>query len=215
MYRHQTWGRASYTVPAGTYNVTARSISKEFTRNGLTYRAEYTATASPASVTVPAGGTASATATYTATPGTFCDLTGCRSVLPGVQTLPRQGVYSTQGEENQFSTDMEGGVTIIDTIVTKDTQFFGYDPEVYAVSSGATVRAQGSLSRFLRTFVSFTRVKRVNGNYAGTLVAQATFIGYIYCGGSSWKWNGTRTINYLTGEELENHPEGDPCRPQP
>lgn len=166
MYRHQTWGRASYTVPAGTYNVTARSISKEFTRNGLTYRAEYTATVSPASVTVPAGGTASATATYTATPGTFCDFTGCRSVLPGVHYPSGNSCQST----NTYDSTDFGDYYLIVRTFERRCWFAEYDPNIYPVSSNQTVRATGVQSPWLITAHRHTVERKSKSDVSTTVI---------------------------------------------
>ncbi len=150
---HRTWSTASYSVPAGVYSVTANRIFKEFTRYGLTYRADYTAAVSSASVAVPAGGTASATATYTVVPGTFCDFHGCQSVPPGIH-YPSGGDCRSNGPTYD-STDL-GTYYYIVRISQTECWFAEYSPLAYPVSSNETVRATGVQSPWLITSHRYT-----------------------------------------------------------
>ncbi len=142
---HQTWGTASYPVRPGTYTITVDRVSRRFTREGftregMTFDAVYDATA-PGTVTVPEGGTATATVTYDVVRGRYCrnetrvdffgrtyQTGGCGNLLPGVYELPAPFLYYAEGIiTNTQSTNMGNGVRIVQTETTYNGRFLGYD----------------------------------------------------------------------------------------
>ncbi|MGC8905354.1 hypothetical protein [Thermus sp.] len=201
---HRTWGSSTYQVPSGMYTVTAKPISKQFTSQGLSYQADYTASVSAESVRVLPGGNAEATATYTVVNGTLCTYGGCESVKPGVYTLRKESYGEEGTSEDTYERDEDIITTTTESIWAT---FIKYDPSEYAVSSDQTVQASYSSFRGL-THLRYTQeLKYKDTGETKTIIdVEYNFHYDITPSCRGWTLVYSEWIDHLTGQQSSSYP---------